>query len=460
MLNDRIMELGGLVKNGEMTWQNVADMVNAEFGENLSRESVRSRFRQKENSRIRREYLGERDEDTSASRGGGMRMNNGGGNTFDRSKGDYTTEYSDGVIEAQRIVEYNREVFGDKRKMLEYLGYSPDEWEFVFVTTSVWQQHTKEQTTKELYAVKFKVRPLVKEVSLDHAMEAAKEVFKKGISPLKFKKQAKKVLNPDRLMEIPAIELHLGKYAEYSEVGEDYSTEIAKERFRHILEECVHIQEKEMCDTAIVMIGNDFFNSDTVGNTTTKGTQQFNDVRWKSLFIIGLELYKEFFITLRSKFNHIEVRLCQGNHDTMSSFYLYMVLSAYFAKDEIISFCENYREYQCYQFGDNAIFFGHGDGNTKRIIQSIPAEFYKEWGTSRFRELHLAHYHKEWTVDDTNGMIVRRLGSPTATDAWHYSERFIGATQKQQVFVWDAHTGLKGIEYITFNSNYKKELTN
>ena len=434
LLEEQLILLGEEVKKGNMTWKEVADRLNKEFGENLSKDAVRKRF-----------YVRDR-------RNGGEELN-----TEISGAGEYETVYENGMVEAQKVVEYSKEVFGDKRKMLEYLGYNADEWEFVFLTTSMWNQHTKEQTTKQLYAVKFKIKPLIKTLTLDKALESAKEVFDKGIEPIKFKKEKKKKLNDELLIEIPAIELHLGKYAEELESGQNYGTEIAKSRFYEILRQILEMQEIVRADRCVVMIGNDFFNSDTVGNTTTKGTQQFNDIRWKSLFIVGLELYKDFFNTLRCKFNHVDVRLCQGNHDVMSSFYLYMALSAYYRLDAIVKFEENYREYQCYRFGDNAIFFGHGDTNLKRLVQSIPAEFYKEWGETRFHELHLGHLHSQVAVDEGNGMIMRRISSPTAPDAWHYSERFIGAIPNHQIFLWHKSQGLKLIQYITFDGNEQEQ---
>jgi hypothetical protein len=427
-MNKRIVELGKNVKLGLKTWDEIAKQINDEFGSNLSSEAVRNRYR--------RNYNNEDVETTNR---------------------EYTTEYSSGIIEAQKIVEYNQEIFGDKKKLLEYLGFNSNEWEFVYVTTSTWNQHTKEQTTKQLYAVKFKVKPLFKDISVDDALEVAKELFSKEIEPLKIKIHSKdNSLNKNKLLEIPAIELHLGKMAWGGDTGQDYDKNIATNRFYHILEEVVNIQYVEKCETALITIGNDFFNSDTVNATTTKGTPQTNDLRWKKMFLLGLKLYIEFLETLRDKFNKIDVRLCSGNHDKMSSFYLYLALQQYFRSDDKIIFSENYKDYQCYQFGKCAIFFGHGDSNLKRIIQSIPAEFYKEWGSSIFRELHLGHLHKEVVVDDESGMITRRIGSPTGTDQYHYEERFVGATQKHQVFVWDANNGLKSIEYINFENSKKK----
>lgn len=436
LLEEKLILLGEEVKKGNMTWKEVADILNGEFGENLSRDAVRKRF-----------YVRDR-------RNGGDELN-----TEINGSGEYETIYENGMVEAQKVVEYSKEVFGDKRKMLEYLGYNSEEWEFVYLTTSMWNQHTREQTTKQLYAVKFKIKPVIKTLSLDKALECAKEVFKREIKPFKFKKEEKKALDEELLVEIPAIELHLGKYAEKLEVGQDYNSDIAKERFYNILEHILGIQDVIKADRAVVMIGNDFFNSDTVNNTTTKGTQQFNDSRWKSLFINGLAMYQEFLITLRDNFNHVDVRLCQGNHDTMSSFYLYMALSAFFANDEIVEFCDNYREYQCYKFGDNAIFFGHGDTNLKRLVQSIPAEFYREWGETKFHELHLGHLHSQMAVDEQNGLIMRRISSPTEIDSWHYSERFVGAVPNHQVFVWHKNQGLKRIEYISFEKSENNVLT-
>lgn len=430
LLEERLILLGEEVKKGNMTWKEVADILNREFGENLSKDAVRKRF-----------YVRDR-------RNGGEELN-----TEINGSGEYETVYENGMVEAQKVVEYSKEVFGDKRKMLEYLGYNPDEWEFVFLTTSMWNQHTKEQETKQLYAVKFKIKPVIKTLSLDKALECAKEVFKREIKPFKFKKEKEKKLNDELLIEIPAIELHLGKYAEELETGQNYGTEIAKSRFYEILRQIIETQDVVQADRCVVMIGNDFFNSDTVNNTTTKGTQQYNDVRWKSLFINGLEMYQEFLITLRDNFNHVDVRLCQGNHDVMSSFYLYMALSAFFANDEIVEFSENYKEYQCYTFGDNAIFFGHGDTNLKRLMASIPAEFYKEWGASKYRELHIQHLHSEFTVDEHNGMITRRISSPTGIDSWHYGDRFVGSVQKHQVFLWHKTEGLKNIKYISFGND-------
>ena len=164
-------------------------------------------------------------------------------------------------------------------------------------------------------------------------------------------------------------------------------------------------------------------------------------------------MYVQALLTLRGLFNKVDVMLCAGNHARAMETFLYMALEQRFVDDDVVHFIENYRLTQVYQFGKCAIFYNHGDANLKQTIASIPAEFAEVWGTHPYRELHLGHLHKEVTVDENGGMITRRIGSPCGTDAWHYSNRFVGAIKKHQIFIWDKNSGLRDLHYITVKDN-------
>jgi hypothetical protein len=431
-MNELIKELGNEVKKGNLTWKEVAKQINSTFNTNLTREAVRKRY-----YRLLKNI--------------NTKINN-------NNNCEYETLYGDGTVEAQKIVNLSPE---DKAKpdiVLKKLGYNPDEWELVIMSFSNWQQHTKEQTTKELYAVKFKIKPRIKEITTTDYLQIAKEEFSKEIIPLDIEiKKQNKELDSNLLVQCPAIELHLGKIAKSIETGEEYNHEIAAERFKKIITEIIATQNITKASNLLISIGSDFFNSDTVNYTTTKGTQQYNDLRWQEMFLLGLRLYTSTLLELRQYFNKIDINLVMGNHDTMSSFYLFIALQQYFRNDNVINFIEDYKKTQCYKFGKCALFFNHGDKNLKRLIKSIPAEFYEEWGSSIYRELHLGHLHKEVVVDDESGLITRRIGSPAGTDEWHYSERYVGSTPRHQLFLWHKEQGLLMSKYITFD---KKKLNN
>lgn len=420
-MNRVIKELGDSVQKRKITWQQAANIINKQFSIELSSEALRKKY-----ERLPKDM-----------------------ESFDEEE---LTLYGDGSVEPRVIVNLSKEEKSSPEKVLAKMGYDIRNWKLEKLQISAYQQHTKEQTTKDMYAVKARLIPINKtELTPEECAQIAQTIFQQAITPLKIKECTSKELDDDKLMEDPGIELHLGKMAWEGDTGQNYDKNIAIARFNDILSNRVRLQEREKCGKLLVLVGNDFFNSDNVDATTTKGTPQTNDLRWKKMFIIGLELYKKYFDTLIPMFHDIEVRLVEGNHDKMASFYLYQSLKQAYGKQA--NFSDNYKEVQCCQFGDVAIFFSHGDVKGKqgldRLIRSIPTEFYKEWGTSKFRELHLAHLHSEHVVDDESGMITRRNGAPTGTDQWHYEERYF-STQKQQTYIWHKYDGLLDINYHNF----------
>ena len=251
------------------------------------------------------------------------------------------------------------------------------------------------------------------------------------------------------LVEIPAIELHLGKRAHVTDVPENYDIKDAEHCFDKIIHSVInYCKAVKTTGNCLLVIGNDFFNAE-FNNQTTNGTPQQNDGRYKKLFIKGMELYTNAIERMIPVFDNIDVRLCQGNHAQSAEFYLYHSLSQYFRNAPNVHFSTNYRTTQAYVFGDVAIFFTHGDENEKRTIASIPAEFPEEWGKTKFRELHLGHLHKEGaTITEMGGMITRRIPSPCAADDWHYNKRFIGNQRCHQFFVWHKTQGLVATNYV------------
>ena len=358
---------------------------------------------------------------------------------------DYEAHNKDGSIDATKTVLDN--VFalgGDKSKILNYLGYSDKEWELVSWRISQWDGGAGGAPR---YSLQYRLEP--KALSYENYLETAKKVFQREIQPITIK-SVKDItgLKNQKLMEIPPIELHLGKIADTIQTGEEYTLEIAKKRFYDICENIIRKQSIEKCGKCLVVVGSDFFNSESDSCTSVHKIPQQNSHGYIKLFDEGLQMYLSFIFTLKKYFNTVDIMLCAGNHARATETYLYFALQQRFVDDKTVNFIENYRQTQCYSFGDCAIFYNHGDAKLAQIIKSIPAEFGPEWGSHKFRELHLGHLHKEVTVDDEGGMITRRIGSPCSTDAWHAENRYVGATKKHEVFIWHTKFGLEQVYYI------------
>lgn len=430
METDLILQLGAEVKAGKKTWQEQTDLFNQKTNNNLGKEAFRKRYMRA----TKKEYSTE-------------------------TNSEYETIYADGTIEAQVIVNLSPEEKKNANVILQKLGYNSNEWELVKLTCSNWQQHTKEQITKQLYAVKFIVKPKIKNgISLEESLEVAREIIKDGIKPLKIEnKKENKELDNNKLLESPPIELHLGELSCWIDTGENYDQKIAQERFRTIISELVVKQEKEKCGTLLISTGGDFFNSDTQLNTTTKGTQQFNDVRWRKMYLIGLKLWLEALELLKDKFNNIQVQLVPANHDLQTSFYLYCALQQALKNYKNINFNEDYKEVQCYKFDECLILTTHGTRNVNKTLDSVVNEFSEEYGSTKYRELHLGHLHCEQELKERMGIIPRRVSSPKGIGNWEYDERFGGSIQKHQLFVWQGDKGLIDIGMIPFDPIKEEE---
>lgn len=430
-MEELIRELGNKVKSKKLTWEQASSIYSNKTKENISKEALRKKYERLKplnNTKI--------------------------------EESDFETIYKDGSIEAQKIVEYNKEIFGDKNKLLDYLGYDHNVWEFQYITTSTWMQHTKEQTTKQLYAVKFKVKSIIKEnITLNEALEVAINEFKEKIPKYTKKelKEKKLELDENKLLECPPVELHLGELSHQIDTGENYDIKIAQDRFNKIIDAIIERNKYEKCSTLLFSVGGDFFNSDNNFDTTNRGTQQYNDTRWRKLYLVGLKLMKNALIRLSNEFNRIDVQLVSGNHDLTTSFYLYIALAQAFTNSDKITFKEDYKEVQCYKFNDCMIVTTHGDRNVKRTMQSVVNEFADIYGRTKYRELHMGHLHSTQELKEEIGIIPRRISSPKGIGNWEYNERFGNTIEKHEIFIWEKGVGLTGIEMIPFEPVRKLE---
>lgn len=429
MLENLIIELGKEVKPGKRTWQDVAEEINDKTGENLSRDAVRKRYK---------------------------RLLQKGSNINSTPNGnEFETLYGDGTIEAQKIVNLTPEQKSSPESVLAILGYNINEWELVMMSFSNWQQHTKEQETKELYAVKFKIKPKSKELDPNEMLEIVDKVFNKNIKPINLPKKKKdKGLNNDSVTVLGAVELHLGKEVREFDVGENYDTDIAIERYETIINVLCEEQEYRKSNKLIYGIGNDFINVDTPANTTTNGTFQYGGISSYELFDIALELQLKSLLTLREQYNEIEVVLVKGNHANQLEYALFRALQQRFINDDVVSFRDDYKEIQAIELGNTSVFMTHGDSNYKRTIESMSKEFYKIYGNTEFRYILLGHLHHKQKIEELNGFTVFRLSSPSGIDRWHYKERYVSQAG-QDIFTFSKETGLTDVKYITFKKVLK-----
>lgn len=255
------------------------------------------------------------------------------------------------------------------------------------------------------------------------------------------------------LAEVNIADLHLGKMCWHGISEGNYDHKIAREMFYGIVDDiCEELSERNI-EKILFVWSNDYFNADTIDNKTTAGTPQDVDSRFEKLFDVGVSLLvhaiKQFV-----KIAPVETFYTPSNHDKMASFYAIRLVEAYFRNHANVTVHKSVKRRFYYSYGNSLIGFCHGDqegraSRTKqrasRLASLMPIEAREQWGKAVYREMHTAHLHSEQMIQEINGVIVRRVSTPTENDSWHVESAFVGQVRKAQTFLWDKEHGLKCI---------------
>ena len=348
---------------------------------------------------------------------------------------------SDGTQVSDKLIRLSEEELKDVNFILKSHGYDSKEWELINAKNSMWNVSNKQEGLKTLYSSKISVKPRVDTISL----EEIQEHFENFTNNYKPRKVENSIINTTsgKMLEIPIMDLHLGKLSWNVETGENYDYKIAEERFFHAIDDIIQKTKCYKFEKIIFPIGNDFVNFDNIEGNTTGGTRQDNDLRWQKVYLKAMEILVKA-IDMLKEIAPVEVFYVAGNHDKTTSFYLTCYLNGFFRNNDKvdISLSPNVRKY--IEFGKVLIGYTHGNLEKKRINGLMQIEAREAWGRTRFHEFHLGHLHSEQTKEE-NGIIIRNISSITSGDAWHHESGYVGAIRKAQAFIWDKEYGLESI---------------
>lgn len=363
----------------------------------------------------------------------------------EKAQSTYKSESSinkDGTFTSDKLIAIKEDDLKNPNSLLKAHGFDVKDWELVSARNNIWNVYSKQDGIKELYSSKIVVKPRT-DISLDEIEEFYKNLVDTYSSPTVNKYSSKEGL----LFELPIMDLHLGKFSTSDIVKDEYNTQVARDCFNWVIDECIfRIQSQNIdIEKVIFPVGSDFFHYDTVATTTTGGTPQDSDRKHQTLFKDGVTLLIDGITKLSNELKvPVEVFYVPGNHDFLSSYHAIMSLWCYFYNNENVTVDLETSPRKYVEFGNCLIGFSHGDKEKKRIAKLMQVEAAEAWGRTKFREFHLGHLHSEHVSED-GGIIVRNLSSITGTDAWHHNCGYVGAIRKCTCFLWDRDCGLDSI---------------
>ncbi len=353
--------------------------------------------------------------------------------------------HADGTWTTKRLVMLSEEESQDPQAVMVKMGLDPLQWDVVSfkIKRNWWDTPMKlrnedgvdQATSRRNY--QFLVELRVKPSGLI-STDAVARVFE-ALQPPELELFA---YQPGRkMLELPIMDLHLGKLAWGEETGEDYDLKIAEKLYRETVGDFLgKVDHYNLpIEKILFPVGQDFFHVDNTTSMTTSGTLVDTDTRWAKMYEVGVGLLVWAVEQLR-QVAPVEIMYVPGNHDKTLSYCAVYTLHAYFQKCADVTVDLNPAARKYVRYGVNLIGFSHGKEG-KRIFHLMQQERAQDWGETLYREWHLGDLHHEQAIEN-GGVKVRRITSVTAADAWHVEKGF-RAMRMAQAFVWDRERGLE-----------------
>lgn len=264
---------------------------------------------------------------------------------------------------------------------------------------------------------------------------------------------APKIKTEDLMLELPLFDVHFGKYCDAHETDTNYDIKIAKKIVVGAVD--------RVCQTAgpvgetLIVIGGDFFHSDTRHNRTEMSGHPLDvDTRQHKVWEYATNAIHESVLTAAKYSAKVRLLVIPGNHDWESSYHLSRVLAAYYRNEARVSVVDSPKSRRYVRWGVVLLGFAHGNLMKMGDMATLMAHDQgKIWGETKFRVWHMGHIHKakglkHLSFDGVHGVEVEHLESIAGTDAWHHENGFVGMPRRLTGFVWDRKQGLRQRIYV------------
>ena len=255
------------------------------------------------------------------------------------------------------------------------------------------------------------------------------------------------------LLIINPADVHIGKFADSLETGEDYNIEIAKERVREGVKGILRNAEGFPIEKILFCIGNDILHTDNTMGSTTRLTPQDTDGKWFRHFTEALELYVEI-VEMLIQIAPVDCIHSMSNHDYMSGFHLAHALKSWYRNTDSVYVDADPKHRKYYSWKNSLIGLTHGDGaKLNNLPLHMAQEEPKMWAETKYRYWYLHHLHhkqryKFMSSFDNIGVTVEFLRSPSGSDSWHYQKGYTGSIKAVEGFIHNKYGQIAHLTHI------------
>lgn len=302
-----------------------------------------------------------------------------------------------------------------------------------FYTTST------ESGGKESYSIKATFSPISQLVGVKEELERMKDDFK-GFVPVR-ESIVRTARESGNILEILIPDLHLAKLANAKETGyQNYDLKIAEKTYERAVSTILDRAKGYTFDRIVLGLGNDVLQMDNYSNQTTKGTPVDTDGRFPKAYVAARKMFVRTIEKLRL-IAPVDVLVIPGNHDAQTSFTLGDSLECWFHNDPEVNVDNSPTPHKFYTWGDVFLMLLHGHkGKKSDYGMRMATEKAKEWGNSKFREIHVGHTHG-LDIEEKYGVRLRTFSALCPPDFWHSEGGLTGNLRSAEGLVWNKKEG-------------------
>jgi hypothetical protein len=259
----------------------------------------------------------------------------------------------------------------------------------------------------------------------------------------------------DKIGLINIFDCHLNKLSitettNYASSIEE-NVRIFRGAFASLFERCF----ADNVEKIVFPIGNDFYNDDNHGFTTS-GTPQDVFPDWSNSFTLGLNAIRWCVDYSLSKGVKIDLITVYSNHDQNKLWYLSKCLELIYEGNDNVNLDFQRIQFKFYEYGKCMLALTHGHGGKTNDFHNIMASLQPEmWGRTKHRSMWLGHFHtskqyKYLNHEDRRGVELHYMRAMSNPDTWHYSNGYVGIPKSCTAHIIDKEKGIIGNWIETF----------
>lgn len=330
-------------------------------------------------------------------------------------------------------------------QLLAYCDVDTAVWEVERFVVNKWdmggRNETGELVSKPLYQVKAWLKRRIQVVRDRAALSDLLEDLK-ALPPLGIARAPQKPGRFPVMAEACLFDHHFGKLAWGEETGASYDLKIAQDLWWDAVQ-CFlgHLEDSpDAVEEILFPLGHDLLHCDSSANTTTKGTPQDSDTRYRKVYREVRQLLCET-ITRLAQVAPVTVKIVPGNHDQNSMFTIGDALQCWFKDCPDVSIDNRAALRKYHRYGQNLFCLTHGSEEKVADLPLIMArEAAADWGQTTYQEVQIGHLHHTRQLDQ-KGVLIRTLPSLCATDSYHASKGYIGSQRRAELLLFDKDGG-------------------